>query len=209
MKIENTWTKKIAAVFLLVLAGCGPRYTGYINANLYDPEAENQNYEPAIVILGGIHFDGKRGIFNLSEERNLRFSFKPLFKVIQIAKGEPVERFFLDRSVQKEGTVLSVPPGDYRLIAITSWRNNYRSKHSVKKSETTGIKYGFSVKSGEVVNLGFVRTFYTRLDRGWLDLEIEAREEAARAALRAAFTDPEPHLAKLETRLLNAPSKLW
>lgn len=194
---------------LLLLAGCAVSPAGQIDTSLNNPEAQSQPYEPAIIILGGVYRDRDIGVFKLNIERSITLKFVPLSNVVQVANGNQFNREYLQARLSQRGSVLSVPPGKYRLTTLTSGGGAVSSKHSVPRSKFHDKEYGFSVKGGDVINLGFIEAYFSRQDKIWLDLKVEANEEMARKTLEENTNDPAPYLANLKTRLLNVPNKIW
>ena len=77
------------------------------------------------------------------------------------------------------------------------------------KAPKPGV-FDFTVEAGDVVNLGHIESWYSRKDKGWLNVEnLGAREEASIQALTEKFANPGPYIARIKTRLLNVPAKLW
>ena len=126
--------------------------------------------------------------------------------VEQVVKGEKKNKSWFKVWTAGSPKVLAVPPGHYSLIEMYAGPYQRQTRHKAPKP---GV-FDFTVEAGDVVNLGHIESWYSRKDKGWLDVEnLGAREEAAIQALTEKFANPGPYIARMKTRLLNVPAKLW
>ena len=203
----NRISTSIVFVFLLSLSACVTPPLGRVDTRVNGPEANNQAYNPAIVIVAGAH---RRKTF-LGGEANtsLTLVFVPNTSVTQIVNGESIQREWFEVWVRGSAKVLSLPPGEYYLTNISVKHLEERRRHSLPRANNGVLKYGFSVTAGEVLNLGYVKSWYSRNDKSWLDITIEPQAEAAIEALRYKFKESDSYIARMKTRLLKIPPKTW
>lgn len=209
MKISNRLTSLVAILCLFMLAGCVSLRAQWIDTSVNSLELENQSYKPAIVVISGVHRQKSYSDTNSTTPHLLEFL--PSFYITQIVGGKEIQRYRFRVRTNDEAKVLALPPGEYRLSKMTTdpGRRYFRRLHKIPRPKDRAKQYSFTVKAGEVVNLGYIVSWYSRKDKSFLDLKIETRQELAEKALREKFNVPGPYIAKLKTRLLNIPSKAW
>lgn len=190
-------------VLALTLASC-VSFPTRIDTSLNSNQSGAQPYEPAIVIFSGGHHE--KSFLGNDQLAAHRLEFYAFTAVTQVENGKELEKRWFTVWTEGSPKVLALPPGHYTLRRIHT--GDY--KRSVPHAVPAKYSYDFLVTEGEVLNLGYIETWYSRQDKGWLDAKnVEAGEEAAIQALQENLNVPGPYVARMKTRLLNVPSKLW
>lgn len=190
-------------IFALALAGC-VSFPTRIDTRLNFNQSDAQPYEPAIVIFSGGHRE--KSFLGNDQLVGHQLEFYAYTAVTQVEKGKALEKRWFTVGTRGTPEVLALPPGHYTLRRIHTGTSRNQVTHGVPAK----YSYDFLVIEGEVLNLGYIETWYSRKDKGWLDAKnVEAREEAAIRALQQELDDPAPYVARMTTRLLNVPNKLW
>lgn len=209
------WVVRVLLLFVLAGSAAACAAGGGAPTSLdTNPEgrlAAVQSGEKALIVLSaGQRLPGPFGAGTAEGEVSLFFRRKTPIEVELRGRTYDKARFSL--TSLNEPLVLVVEPGDYTCVslAVKTRRGLGTKVQNIKlpawdKASGKPAVCGFSVKPGDVVNLGHLQL--NTLDGGGaysLSLAVEERGEAAGAALRQVYPAGTP---PLQTRLLDLKIK--